>query len=98
MAKKKKSRKQRRIAAPVSSVETGPAAVPATPIIKPNPTTTAKHSSPVVEKVENPHAPYLYSDLKRIGLLVVLCVGIEAALWYAFRTSLGSSIYNWVSL
>ncbi|HUC86773.1 MAG TPA: hypothetical protein VMR75_00390, partial [Candidatus Saccharimonadales bacterium] len=42
---------------------------------------------------------YVRSDLRRVGLLILACVIIEAILWVLFNhTGLGPSLYNRITL
>jgi hypothetical protein len=44
-------------------------------------------------------ASYVGGDLRRVGILIVACVVLEAILWFLFNhTGLGNTIYSHINL
>ena len=105
MAKKRKTRKQRRnevVARPKQSApvttEVAPTTGPTVSTAAPQATLTAKAVKKRQIADSTDDLGYVRSDLRRIAVIVSICLAVEVILWFVMRSALGEHIYNLVSL
>jgi hypothetical protein len=110
MAKKRKSRKTRRqrsasSSKPASQIKATTAAPDEQAVTAPNvqakplPDSQSVAASSAAKAAEASRWSYVGYDVRRIGILITLCVAIELLLWLFFEnTPLGPAVYGLVRL
>lgn len=80
-----------------AATEQTPAAEPAA-FVKSKPLANPASSSRATSAVEAARWAYVRGDVQRVAILMTVCVVIEIALWYLFKTSICNSVYSWVKV
>lgn len=108
MAKKRKTRKQRRANVVARPHQSAPVTTEVAPSSGPTVSTEATEvaAAPLAAKAvkrrqvaeSTEDLDYVRADLRRIAVIVTICLAVEVILWFVMRTALGDHIYNLVSL